>query len=408
MSNFIGKVYHTTKGSEIKIISAINRSKSLFLIECSVCSKDSELFPDKYIKAVKSSLDLGRYPCACSNRTQWSEHQNEVRAERLAKAKGYTFNGWEGEYKGSKTYLKLYNPVTDNTWSTTTLHGLLNGKGDPTQRASKIKESLVARYKDKHTEDFKSAGFPEGTIFRRTEERDNTSNVYWEYFCPLCAQDEYAKAGTCDGWFKTLSFTLKLGRKPCRCSDGYSYTESQLRLRLETAMKKYGNTFISWEGEYNGLSTSFKWKCKEGHINTTSAKTKIWKPKGCMECQKVIGFCNGYYPERAKEDDILYVIDFGKGVVKVGRAFNLENRISKGNTCLLRVSGRQREDLTILTTFTGKHEDVYRVEQKIHQNLRDKGYDTCDEKWSIEIFDISSLPLIMDDLNLSVLERCYV
>lgn len=67
---FVGSAFPTPKGGVLKVVGvSIEKSGShaLFICECSICSKDRELFPE-YFKSLKSSLIRGQSPCGCSKK----------------------------------------------------------------------------------------------------------------------------------------------------------------------------------------------------------------------------------------------------------------------------------------------------------------------------------------------------
>jgi hypothetical protein len=134
MDNFIGKTFPTPKGGTITIIDKLPNVKGKpikYLCECSICSKDKELFPNHF-QSVKSSLTGGKknkpqIPCGCAKTPCWNEEQYKILVSRKAASKNYTFLGWSGEFKNALTKLVLFNPLTSNLWSTTTLDSFVNG-----------------------------------------------------------------------------------------------------------------------------------------------------------------------------------------------------------------------------------------------------------------------------------------
>jgi hypothetical protein len=112
-----------------------NKSNRCFILTCSVCSKDTELFPYGSISSTKGQLKIGHKPCGCPSTPRWNEDQNKIRVIRKSKENGYIFHGWSEGYHGKDTKLLLENPETGNTWRTTSMHHYLTGGGDPSERS---------------------------------------------------------------------------------------------------------------------------------------------------------------------------------------------------------------------------------------------------------------------------------
>lgn len=134
----------------------------------------------------------------------------------------------------------------------------------------------------------------------------------------------------------------------------------------------------------------------------------------CRICHKIkqredgVGY--GYYPKRTQETDYLYIIHFKKGgYIKVGRSFDVEQRL-KGNTGLLKASDHKRNEIEILSIYTGEHQNVYDTEQWLHEELRERGFYHEESEWTVETFDMDSLSTInylMNDADLEDVSEEY-
>lgn len=217
-------------------------------------------------------------------------------------------------------------------------------------------------------------------------------------YCPECSNDEFVKVGLCDGVFTATTRNIKNGVISCRCSTRHKYTQEQREYQIKIAMEVRSGKFLGWEDNtYTNVLSNVNWICSEGHTTKTPVGALVNLNIGCNICwkekQKEQGFCNGYYKDRTQESDNLYVIDFGT-CIKVGRAFDIDKRIGTKSTGLLNVSGRDREDVKILANLQDTHENIYRLEQNIHEELRDRGFEFNAESWSTEIFDKEAKKLI--------------
>ncbi|ENM2831971.1 DUF723 domain-containing protein [Vibrio cholerae] len=82
-----------------------------YVVKCDKCSQDPELFGEGLFKVTLSNLKKGSTPCGCSKNPQLTEEQYKTKASRFAASKGYTFLGWDGEFKGNKTRVKMECPI---------------------------------------------------------------------------------------------------------------------------------------------------------------------------------------------------------------------------------------------------------------------------------------------------------
>lgn len=397
--DFIGTTFPTPKGGVLTVVGwdgdRIGTGKKKYTVECNICSKDIELFPNGF-KSIKSTLVSGQIPCGCSVGTRWSEYQYDVKVKRKCKEKGYIFHGWEGGFKGNRTKLILENPATENIWGTTNISNFMRGQGDPIVG---VRKTAAARTIEDfvYIEDFYKAGFTKDYRFFRNNVRKDSKGYYslWNYICPLCSNDEYVKAGLCSGVFTSFTNRLKLGKKGCRCSIAYHWTQKQREYQIKKACYEEGLTFIGWENRevgYKNSQSKFQWICTKGHTCETSVGSFLHKGARCKICmiekQKEQGIAYGYYPERTQEPDSLYILNFDNQYLKVGRSFRLEERIKQ----LKKTSGV--DSIEILQIVNGTHQDIYDLEQFLHGELRDRGFEYETDWGSTECFDSDSLKLV--------------
>lgn len=405
---FIGEQIVTKKGNTLTVIASIksvNKSKGKYSLYCNVCSEDKELFPEGAIVSTKYALHEGKVPCGCSNKYLWSERQHVLLIERKCADKGYEFLGFEGEYNRSKSFLKLYNSITDNHWSVTYNNLVNKGRSDPEEanliRADKVSK---ANRKDSHMEKvFRSTGsFPLESTFKRASVKDRRGeNCLWEYTCPVCSADEYVKEGLCSGVFISRSTNLVRGNKPCRCTGGKGYTRDQRVFLVNKILLEEGCNFLFMEPSKTfNKNVNFHWECKQGHVNRTPV-SRFLSGNRCTACAE--SNCNGYYNNRSEEEDNLYlayVYSDGKSTcVKVGRSFTPDKRVTQ----LVHYSGCGIE---MFKLYKGKHEDVYKIEQYILNNLKSK---TPPMSWSIELISLDDLPRVEDFLStVECLKKCNI
>ncbi|ADX88434.1 hypothetical protein TUST1-182_00805 [Vibrio phage ICP1_2006_C] len=379
---FIGSTFPTPEGGILTVTGVVGKSSSnnaIFGLECSICSRDLELWPKGSISSTKGSLMRGYTPCGCAKNPNWTEGQNLIRVKRECSKRGYKFHGWWGKYKGIETKLNLENPITTNCWQSTNMNSFFNGSGDPVIGRKKTVQAVLISDKQ-HIEDFIKAGFTEGYKFWRSERLSKEGyKRYWNYTCSTCSSDEYVEAGLCSGVFESPISGLKVGQKSCRCSETFRWKQEHREYQIKKVCKEGGLIFTGWDREYKNAFSKFNWVCAEGHTCATTIGNFLTKSSRCPVCnnikQKANGIGYGYYPHRTEERDHLYVIRFKKdNVIKVGRAFDVNERLQMQSTSLLKISNHSINDIEILDILTGTHQEVYDLEQTLHGELTEAGF----------------------------------
>lgn len=386
---FVGSAFPTPKGGVLKVVgvSGVDRwGASKFICECSLCSKDRELFPDNF-KSGKTTLIKGSLPCGCSKKPEWTEPQNKIRVDRECSKRGYIFHGWVGDYQRNKTKLDLENKITGNRWGTTGLDSFLQGVGDPIE-GSKNPIRNRTRGEEYHTQGFYKVGFTKDYKFWRSDRVDSRGRkIYWNYTCPICSKDEYAKNGLCSGVFESSISRLKVGNKSCRCSGRYRWSQEQREHQIKKVCERDGLKFLGWaDGYYKNSHSKFSWICNKGHTCKTSLISFLSQNTRCLTCLKETSVMYGYYSNRTTEKDFLYVLDFGD-YLKVGRSFNVKQRL-KG---LSKESSTPQDQINVIKLYSGTHQEVYDIEQWVHEELRERGFEHKESDWSSETFTKDSL-----------------
>lgn len=398
--DFVGTHFPTPKGGTLTVVGVYGKDSkgaAIFILECSICSKDEELWPYLAIKSLKGGLVRGKIPCGCAKMPKWTKDQNEIRIKRKCDKRGYKFHGWSGDYNGKSTRLVLSNNATGNHWRSATIDSLLNGRGDPIEGREKTR---LAKTKDNnvHINAFYKAGFTKDYRFWRSVRTNSLGrSYYWNYTCPVCSSDEYVQKGLCSGVFESGTYNLKNGEKSCRCCKSYKWSQDQREYQINKICKEEGLTFIGWGTEegYVNSYVKFKWVCSEGHPCESSVSNFLNHNYRCITCRLIGGVGYGYYPKRAQEQDFLYIINFDNKYIKVGRSFDIKERF-KGNKGLIKCSKLTREKIKILKVFTSNHQRIYDTEQWLHEELRERGFEYNEEDglWSIELFDMDSLTVL--------------
>jgi len=372
VDDFIGRTFTTPKGSTLTVVSKIPKVKGVstkYRIECNVCSKDTELFPDN-ITSTKGSLERGVIPCGCSKAVMWSKAQYKIRIKRECIKRKMVFKGFYGDWKHKRTKLKLFCEIDGNLWTSTTIDALFQNRGCP-----KCKANLIGRIKTKPdkfyvTSFMNNNNYPEGTTFSKnlTKKSLNGHCNYWDMYCGVCSEDEYVKAGVCSGVFTATVGHFLEGKLPCRCSKVGRFTLEQRQFKIQSIMESENSgVFDQWFGKYLGSMSRFEWTCPKGHPCRSKVNNYINSGHRCYRCSKSSQDW-GFYPERVDEDDYLYLILFykdGEYFLKIGRSFNPSRRYNEFPN-----------EYTVfpIALFKSRHQVVYDTEQETQDLLEKHAY----------------------------------
>lgn len=175
-----------------------------YILKCSTCSQDIELFGGGYFKSRKSNLVKGTVPCGCSKIPKWSQEQFSILCSRKANELGYTFLGFAGEWKGCYTKIKM-SCIKHGEWSSGSINCLIyKVAGCPGCRID-----IITKPDDVMIQSFnESKAFHPDTKFWRSERVDSRgATAYWHVSCPECGEIGEATSGG-----------LQKGNRPCACS----------------------------------------------------------------------------------------------------------------------------------------------------------------------------------------------
>lgn len=193
--------------SVIGFVLTGRRDKS-YIIKCTTCSMDAELFGEGLFISSRSSLQVGQIPCGCSKSPRWTKEQYRVLCQRAADRLGYRFIDFIGEWKNNNTKLQM-ECEKHGEWASGRIMTLINrgyvcprcGIESIGQGNKKPDEVMIQSF-------FDSGAFHPETKFWRSEKLDtNGFKVYWHILCPECG-----------GGGESISSNLRKGQRPCSCS----------------------------------------------------------------------------------------------------------------------------------------------------------------------------------------------
>lgn len=202
-------------------------------------------------------------------------------------------------------------------------------------------------------------------------------------------------------WTASINAVIKGGRGCPNCK--YELQKEQLKTPEHIALqnciaicKEMDYDVIGFVGGYKNQNSRFEYICKihrKQNVNYNSFVNRGSRCKGCWkDKQKEIGNGNGFYLERKDKQDFLYTIDFNNQFIKIGRSFDIKQRISS----LKQLS--KIKNIKKLRIFSGTHEQIYNLEQEIHNELRERNFQYYQD-WSTECFDKDCLFILNNILD---------
>lgn len=394
VDSFLGYTTTTHRGGELTVVSRLGATYK-YVVTCSVCSLDTELFPLGSIQSIKHNLLRGAIPCGCGNSVRWSEEQSRVLCSRVCASRGASLEEFIGDFTGSQTRCRVY--LFDYGVETTKLKvyqliGLKEGQAIPYNLSLEDRMKSILTYKGfNNTECFKEV----------TSSIEGYTRTKLQYTCRICTEDEYTKSGLCTGVFTTTYSDAKRNGVNCRCCEGYRFTAEQREFQVKNKLKLIGGSFKGWVDSTRSPKGKFNWLCENKHKNSTSLNNFLYGDRGCGGCVLPTGNGTGYYVERKDEEDNLYVLmvkDKTEQYLKVGRTFQLKVRLRNIETS-------NKVKVSLLALFKGSHEEVYKAEQGLvgvgSPLLKYNPKGVC---WSNELLGNSNLNFVLQELS----ETCLV
>lgn len=200
-------------------------SNKYYILKCSICCKDPELFGEGYFKTFKNNLNTQTIPCGCSKRHHWSENQYVVKCSRRAEELGYTFLGFQGDSVRYHTRYTRLACKEHGEWCSVTVNHLLGSNKRarcPGCRVSARGEGHSKSDEANIAEFLASGAFHPETKFWRSERKTRQGcKSYWYLYCPECETQGEAFVGS-----------LVKGHLSCGCST-WQQTEAYINLVME-------------------------------------------------------------------------------------------------------------------------------------------------------------------------------
>lgn len=280
-------------------------SVKYYIVKCSKCTQDSELFGEGYFKSLKDNLLRGKVPCGCSKRPLWSKEQFVIRCYRKSNELGYSFLGFVGEWKGQKTKIRMLC-VKHGEWNSGTIHSLVGDEAGCLGCAIDVVSEARTKPDDIMVTSFISTGgFADGTKFWRTDRKDSQGyKPYWGVDCPECG-----------GKGETRGSNLQKGCRPCACS-----------------MHRQQEAYINWITDNHDMAIAIKFgvannsRRRVGQQNAKSPynikQHSVYMFPDIASCKKAERECL-----QELECGVLLKRDFPDGYTETTWVYNLEKII---------------------------------------------------------------------------------
>lgn len=168
--------------------------------------------------------------------------------------------------------------------------------------------------------------------------------------------------------------------------------ENTAKERCDKMCLDKGYIPLGFPNGYINNRSRFEYICPKHGKQNVRYNNFVINKRSCRYCglesRREIGKTYGRYTNRSEEKDFLYILNFGEKYIKVGRSFNIKSRISS----LKSESGIS--DIRVIAVYSSLHKNIYKIEQKIHDELRSNNYDYLSANWSTEIFKNECVELL--------------
>lgn len=199
--------------------------KKVYVVKCSICCEDSELYGSGLFITSEDSLRKGIAPCGCAKCVRYSEDQHKVICKRIASKLGYEFLGWSGDYKKLDTRIRLFCDQ-HGEWTTTLISSFIS-------RESGCKNCGMIRQRKERAPSLEeiterillTGNFHEDTKFWKSDRLDAWGSSQFLFIeCPVCLtiSESYIP-------------NLYKGKVPCACS-GFNQNEAYIHLVYDNSV----------------------------------------------------------------------------------------------------------------------------------------------------------------------------
>lgn len=298
---FTGSIFG--EKSQLKVLGWVEKKrdsygkyKKIYLLECSICKQDKQLFGDAVFKASKSNLTAGRCPCGCAVKPVWTPEQWAIRVSRKLDP-GHKLVSLIETEKGAFGKVEILCEKY-GTWDTASANNIMNGQGcrlcANAARGLRLKEAN-SYTEEQFTEKFYIVGgYSRDIIFTRV------SKNYWSYTCNVCGV-------SC----KTHAKGLYAGTKSCNCSKF-----NPLQAYINFVMDGELPVALKFGISQSALNRRFRWSVYDFHLYS------VWVFKNRVDCLSAEALC-----KTELDTGVIPKIEMPDGYSETTYIYNLEKII---------------------------------------------------------------------------------
>lgn len=207
-----------------------------------------------------------------------------------------------------------------------------------------------------------------------------------------CVKDGYR-------WNACLTNLLSYKSGCKKCSNRYTPTKQEALEQCISICTEMKYEFVGFPNDYKNVYSRFEYICPTHGLQNVGYTKFVKSGNRCGDCARDLSCFNGYFSERAEEQDYLYILNFDNKFIKIGRAFDVTDRIKR----LKNLSKIPIDKIYKLKIFTSSHQEVYDYEQEILKNLRILGFQYY-VNWTNECFENECLSYLNKMLDLCEFE----
>lgn len=206
-------------GYKWKTLEVVSIDKSqpkgrYYLVTCSVCKADAELFPSPFWYMTSGNITQGKSACACTKKYKWTEYEASVLIKRaIADKINISFVGFlGGSYVGTECALVM-NCETHGEWQSSTMSNIVRLKtGCPSCAGNKLRDY---------------SGMQQGSWTVLDYVSTKGSSKKYKVHCNVCAQDPELFG---DGVFESGMSNFLKGAACCGCNPSRKWTDYEYHI----------------------------------------------------------------------------------------------------------------------------------------------------------------------------------
>lgn len=262
-----------------------NKYTKMYVYQCEKCLSSKKCGMAIFIFDKRNG---GAISCNCSDRPNYCNYEWIVKIYNKTISKNVLFLSANDEKIQSNKKVKLFCYAHKKIFPVIITNLFKPDRDD--SGCGECKTQKLRHSDSSHSDVFLATGhFVEGTRFWRSDKTRNGRHIFWNYYCPVCSNDEYVKNDLCSGIFESEYASLKYGRKSCRCSNTFLWSSAQREYQIKKTFQSRSTKlvtyiFLGWKTEYKTSTDIFLYNCSQHGIKEMSVTNLLSNNIGCSEC----------------------------------------------------------------------------------------------------------------------------